>query len=552
MKSNRFLPPFVLAAILLLLGAAAPSAVRAAEPGGDGAAAGAHGLDAADDAHGADRADGADGADVGAKAAGHDKAAAKPETSVTQHSVTIGGRTIQYTATAGTMILRDEQDEPTASIGYVAYTQRDVADLTRRPVTFAYNGGPGSSSVWLHMGALGPRRILTAEAGPTPPPPYRVVDNVHSLLDKTDLVMIDPVGTGVSRALGRKKDKDFWGVDQDIEEVSHFIAQYASDNRRWTSPKYLLGESYGTTRSAGVVEYLQSRENMALNGVILVSVALDFGAIFAWTGNDRPYPAFLPTFAAVAAYHHVLPHPPAQLEPFLDEVRRYARGEYAVALAQGDALSAQERDAVAAKLHEYTGLSVDYIKLANLRVREAEFAQELLREHHQTVGRLDARFLGVSFDPLAEDAQYDPQAAAISAAYTAAFLDYYHGELKFGQGRSYTITNREAFPAWDWKHRAPGQGFPLPVPFPNTVPDLGHALGFNPHLRVLVLNGLYDLATPFMATEEMMDHLNLEPDLRLHVQMKYYPAGHMMYVHDDSLQQMKADIAAFIDATTHP
>jgi carboxypeptidase C (cathepsin A) len=514
---------------LLLCGMAANVAL-AAEPEGD----------AADSGSGAKPASGA--AAHGAKE--------HAESSATRHSVTIGGKTISYTATAGTLILRDDADEPTAAVGYVAYTLRDVADLTHRPVTFAYNGGPGSSSIWLHMGALGPRRIVTTEGAATPPAPYRVVDNAYSVLDKTDLVMIDPVGTGISRALGKKKDKDFWGVDQDIEEMSRFIKQYASDNHRWTSPKYLLGESYGTTRSAGIVEYLQTRENMALNGVILVSVALDIEAIFSWTGNDRPYPLFLPSFAAVAAYHHALPHPPVQLDSFLDEVRRYARGDYAAALARGDALSAAERDAVAARLHEYTGLSVDYIKLANLRVREPQFTQELLREHHETVGRLDARFRGVTFDPLAEDAQYDPQAAAISSAYTAAFLDYYHGDLNFGHGRNYIITSREAFPAWDWKHRAPGGG--LPIPFPNTVPDLAHAIGFNPHLRVLVLNGLYDLATPFMATEEMMDHLNLEPELRSHVQMKYYPAGHMMYVNEASLQQMKADIAAFIDATTHP
>jgi carboxypeptidase C (cathepsin A) len=279
-------------------------------------------------------------------------------------------------------------------------------------------------------------------------------------------------------------------------------------------------------------------------------VALDFEAIFAWPGNDRPFALFLPTFAAVAAYHHALPHQPAQLEPFLAEVRRYALGAYSSALLKGDSLSDQERDAVAEKLHEYTGLATDYIKKANLRVREPQFTQELLREHHETVGRLDARFPGVTFDLLAEDAQYDPQAAAVSSAYTAAFLDYYHGDLKFGQGKSYNLNNREVFGAWDWKHRAPGPGFPLPVP--NTGIDLGHAMGYNPNLRVLVLNGLYDLATPFGATEEMMDHLGIEKDLRSHLQMKYYEAGHMMYVHEDSLKAMKADVAAFFDATTHP
>ena len=478
--------------------------------------------------------------------------APKPEQSVTQHSVSIGGRTIDYSATAGTLILRNDKDEPTAAIGYVAYAQREPGDLSRRPITFAYNGGPGSSSVWLHMGALGPRRIVTADAGPTPPAPYRVVDNAYSILDKTDLVMIDPVGTGLSHAVGEAKDKDFWGVDPDIESVSRFIKQFVSDTNRWNSPKYLLGESYGTTRSAGVVDYLQTRENMAFNGVILVSVALDIEAIFEWPGNERPYPLFLPSYAAIAAYHHVLPHPPAKLEPFLDEVRQYALGQYAAALLKGDALADRERDAVAEKLHEYTGLSVDYLKTARLRVREGQFTQELLREHHETVGRLDARFLGVSFDPLAEEAEYDPQSAAISSAFTAAFLDYYHRELKFGQGKTYHILNYGIGGAWDWKHRPPGGQFFFPLPIPNTGLDLAHALGYNPNLRVLVLNGIYDLATPFFATEAMIDHLRLEKEQRAHIQLKYYEAGHMMYVHEASLKQWKSDIAAFYDATSHP
>jgi carboxypeptidase C (cathepsin A) len=474
----------------------------------------------------------------------------KPEQSVTQHSVTIGGKTIDYTATAGTLLVRNDKDEPTAAMGYIAYTRRGGGNAGGRPVTFAYNGGPGSSSVWLHMGALGPRRIVTTDAGPTPPPPYRVVDNAYSILDKTDLVMIDPVGTGLSRAVGEAKDKDFWGVDPDIESVSRFIKQYVSDNNRWSSPKYLLGESYGTTRSAGVVEYLQTKENMALNGVILVSVAIDLEALFAWPGNDKPYPLILPSFAAVAAYHHLLPNPPARLEPFLDEVRRYALGEYSAALLKGDALSDQERDAVAEKVHGYTGLSTDFIKKAKLRIRETQFTQELLRGHHETVGRLDARFLGVSFDPLAEDSDYDPQSAAISSAFTAAFLDYFHGELKFGQGKTYKIEDDAISSVWDFKHRAPGVPFPIPVP--DTALDLAHALGYNPHLRVLVLNGLYDLATPFFASESMIDHLLLEKELRSHLQLKYYEAGHMMYIHEPSLKQMKADIAAFYDSTSHP
>ena len=470
--------------------------------------------------------------------------APKSEQSVTQHSLVIGGKTISYTATAGTLIVRDDKDEPYASFGYVAYTQREAA-AAKRPVTFAYNGGPGGSSVLLHMGALGPRRVVTVDAGPTPLP-YRVVDNAYSLLDKSDLVMIDPVGTGLSHAVGAAKDKDFWTVDTDIESVSRFIAEYVSANGRWSSAKYLLGESYGSTRSAGIVDYLQTHDGMAFNGVILVSVALDFDALVPWPGNDRPYIYELPSFAAVAAFHHALPHQPAQLEPFLDEVRRFALGEYASALLKGDALSDAERDAVAARLHEYTGLSADLFKQARLRVRNSQFTQELFRDRQRITGQLDARFTGSPFDPLSEDAEHDPALDYTSLPFTTAFMDYYQRELKFGQGKTYRILNYDANAAWDLRHKVPG-GPPLPTC--NTGPDLAHAMLVNPHLRVLVANGLYDLTTPFLGTEAQVDHLGLEPSARSRIQIKLYQAGHMMYLHEPSLRQFKADIAAFVDAT---
>lgn len=470
--------------------------------------------------------------------------APKAEQWVTRHSIVIGGKPVSYVATAGTLVIRDTGDTPVASIGYVAYTKPDVKDPAQRPITFAYNGGPGSSSMWLHMGALGPRRVVATDAGQTPPPPYRVVDNAYTLIDRTDLVLIDPVGTGLSRGLGPKKDKDFWGVDPDIESVSGFIQQYVTENNRWNSPKYLLGESYGTTRSAGIVDYLQTRDNMAFNGVVLVSVALDLEAIFNGPGNERPFPLFVPSFAATSYYHHVLPSPPADRDAFLKEVRAWALGPYTSALMQGDALGDAERQVVAAKLHEYTGLSLAYIEKANLRVTEPEYTQELLREHRETVGRLDSRYTGVTFDPLAQNAEYDPQSASISAAFTAAFLDYYHRELTVPGDRNYVVT-AEAYKSWDWKHHV-GGGVQQMV---NTGVDLGHAIGFNPDLRVLVLNGVYDLATPFAATEYMMNHLGLAPALRSRVIMKYFDAGHMMYLNEPSLGRMKADVAAFIDQT---
>lgn len=469
--------------------------------------------------------------------------APRPVQSVTRHTVTVGATPIDYTATAGTLIVRNGDDKPYASIGYVAYVRNGAADPARRPLTFAYNGGPGSSSVWLHMGVLGPRRVVTSDGADTPPPPYQVVDNAFSILDVTDLVMIDPVGTGISKAVGDAKDKEFWGVDSDIESFARFIRSYVTENGRWSSPKFLLGESYGTTRSAGIVDALQGRYGMAFNGVILVSLALDLGAIFdEIPANPRPYPLFLPTYTAVAWYHNALPERPAALAPLLAEVREFALGEYAHALLLGDALPAAERTAVIAKLHAYTGLSADYIDKADLRVHESQFTKELLREHRETVGRLDARFLGPSFDQLGEEAEMDPMSDAIGGAFTAAFLDYYHRELKVGTDRTYVL-GAPLWKSWDFSHKV---GTDFPQPMVDTGPDLAHAVGSNANLRVLVLQGLYDLATPLLATEYALAHLGLPAEARSRVVMKTYEAGHMMYIHEPSLRQFKADVAAFI------
>ena len=469
----------------------------------------------------------------------------KEEKSVTEHSIQIGGSALRYTATAGTLLLRNDKEEPIASVGYVAYTKADVADPSRRPITFAYNGGPGSSSIWLHMGVLGPRRVVTTDAAPTPPPPYELVDNEYSILDRTDLVMIDPVGTGVSRPVGKGEGKDFWGVDQDIRAVGQFIYRYVDSNRRWNSPKYLLGESYGTMRSAGVVDWLQSEKNMAFNGVILVSVFVDATTAITLPGNDLAFELIVPTYAAIAWYHKMIPDAPADLATLADEARRFAAGEYATALAKGDRLPDAERKAVIAKLSRWTGLSADYLDKANLRVTEGQFTQELLRQHRETVGRLDSRFTGPTFRPLSEEAEYDPQEAAISAAFTATFFGYYHDELKFGADKTYRVS-AELWRDWDWKHRAPGSRFPLPG-WPNTGVDLAHAMSYNPNLRVLNLNGYYDLATPYFATEYTMDHLGLDPKLRDHVEHRYFEAGHMMYLQLSSLAKFKAEVAGFID-----
>ena len=468
------------------------------------------------------------------------------DASVTQHRFSAGGESFDYAATAGTLIIRDDDDKPTASVGYVAYTRDESKGQGTRPLMFAFNGGPGSSSLWLHMGVLGPKRVVVSDPTPTPAAPYRTVANQFGVLDRSDLVMIDPVGTGLSHAVCEHKDDEFWGVDPDIDSISRFIAQYVSDHNRWSSPKYLLGESYGTTRAAAIVNYLRAHRSLAFNGLILVSVATDIEAIFAeLPGNDRPYAVYLPGYAAVAWYHHMLPNQPAALEPLLSEVRAYAMGPFTTALLKGDALSDEEREAVAQKVHDYTGLSVEYLKAANLRVSENEFAHELLKARRLTVGRLDGRFTGPTPDPLAKETDYDPQAAAISAAFAAVFLDYYHGELRFGQGSTYSTTNFSIGDKWKWVHKTEHGEQPIV----NSGVDLAEALTKDANLRVLVLNGYYDLATPFSATEYVMAHLGLAPGLGARIQMKYYEAGHMMYVHPPSIAKMKTDIDAFIDST---
>ena len=468
------------------------------------------------------------------------------QASVTQHRLSLGGKAIEYTATAGTLIVRDDDDKPIASIGYVGYTRRDGKSAGVRPVTFAFNGGPGSSSFWLHMGVLGPKRVQVSDPTPTPAAPYHTTDNEFSLLDVSDVVMIDPVGTGLSHAVCDHRDEEFWGVDPDIDSVSRFIAQYVSDNNRWTSPKYLLGESYGTTRGAAIVNYLRARRSLTFNGLVLVSVATDIEAIFAeLPGNDRPYAMYLPAYAAVAWYQHMVPSQPAALEPFLAEVRQYAMGPYTAALLKGDALSTEEREAVAQKMHDYIGLPVEYLKQARLRVSENEFAHELLKARGLTVGRLDGRFVGPSSDLLAKETDYDPQSSAISAAYAAAFLDYYHRELRFGQGETYHTSNFDIGTKWKWTHRTERGEQPIV----NSGVDLADALIKDPNLRVLVLNGYYDLATPFAATEYVMMHLGVPPEVGAHVQLKYYEAGHMMYVHPPSLAKMKRDLDTFIGST---
>src|ERR1700682_4352395 len=354
----------------------------------------------------------------------------KEESSVTEHSIKIAGQTIPYKAIAGTILLKNEKDEPQALIYSTSYIRTDNKDVSQRPISFIYNGGPGSASVWLHMGAFGPRRVLTANAEATPPPPYRLADNAGTLLDKTDMVFLDPVGTGFSHAVGKAQDKDFWGVDQDVKSLAQFITIYVTRNNRWNSPKFLIGESYGTFRSAALRNYLQDHDNLYLNGIVLISSVLDLGTISFNPGQDFTYIFYMPSYAATAWYHKMLKDRPENLNAFLDEARNFAQTDYSNALMKGAALSATEKAEVAKKLARFTGLGEDYLVKANLRVNLFQFMKELQRSRGLTTGRLDARFSGPTFDLLGEFAEYDPQETAISGAFVAAFNGYVREDPK--------------------------------------------------------------------------------------------------------------------------
>ena len=474
----------------------------------------------------------------------------KEETSVTDHTIKLGGQTISYKATAQTILLKDDKSEPTALLYSTAYTRADVKDPGTRPVAFVYNGGPGSSSVWLHMGSFGPRRVVTLNADVTPPAPYKVEDNLYSLLDKTDLVFVDPIGTGFSHAVGKAQNKDFWGVDSDVKSLAQFIEIYITRTNRWNSPKFLIGESYGTFRSAALANYLQEHHSIYVNGIVLISSVLDLGTISFYPGSDNAYIYYLPSYAATAWYHKMLKDRPEDRNAFLEEARTFAQGELASALMKGDKLTESEKKQIAGEMMRFTGLSEDYLVKANLRVNLFQYMKELQRSRGLTTGRLDARFSGPSYDLLGEFAEYDPQETAISGAFVAAFNSYVRGDLKFGLDRVYHVTADFNNQPWDWKHQGADQfGFPGS---PNVEGDLIGAMLANPHLMVEVENGVYDLATPFFATEQTMDHLGLMPNLRKNIRLQYYEAGHMMYVRDEDLAKLKTNVAAFIDAATKP
>jgi carboxypeptidase C (cathepsin A) len=470
----------------------------------------------------------------------------EPKSSRTQHQVRIGGQVIRYTATVGWLIMKDDAGKAVARFGYTAYTRDGAGDPARRPIMFAFNGGPGSSSIWLHMGILGPRRVVVNDPGFAPPPPTPRVENEFSVLDVTDLVMIDPIGTGFSKPLGEAKGADFWGVDQDIKSVGAFIKRYVTENGRWGSPKYLLGESYGGMRSAGLAYHLQQVHGMNLNGVVLVSPFLNAASGVDGSEIDLPHALYLPTLAATAWYHGLVKDKPASIDAFMGDVERFVYAEYLPALTKGFVIPAEEKRAVATKLAAYTGTSVDYWEKADLRVSHPQFLQELQRSQRLIAGRIDSRFIGPAINPLAEHMDYDPFFPAIGPAFTAAFLDYLHDELEFGRDEEYRISAFDV--KWDWTHKQPGGGGWIDGA-PNTVPDLSHAMTMNPGLHVLVQQGWYDLATPHLVMKHDIEHLRIPPEARSRIRIEHYEAGHMMYVHGPSMQKYRDDLARFIQAT---
>jgi carboxypeptidase C (cathepsin A) len=504
-----------------------------------------------------------------------EKPAEKPAPAdvTTQGEVNAGGQHIAYTAIAGTITVgaTDAQDaqlgmdgkpqpgsqldlaapkeakdaDPTARMSYFAYFKKD-AKAEERPVTFFYNGGPGAATVWLHMGSLGPKHVVTDTDTHLPAAPYKMVDNAYSLLDVSDLVFIDMPGTGFGRLMGKDTEKAFWGIDEDANAFARFIVRFVTKYNRWNSPKFIFGESYGTTRSAVLADILENSKSMDLNGVILLSQIFNFTTdIDAPMGNpgvDLPYVLALPTYAATAWYHKKLPSQPPALEPFLKEVEEFTNGPYAHALALGTDIGAEEKQAVAEKLHAYIGLPVAYLLKASLRVSGGEFEKTLQDDNDITTGRLDTRFSGPTLDPLSQFADYDPQSSAISSAYVSLFNDYVRRDLKYGEGETYLSDALFGAAQWDFKHR----GNPVSV---NVAPDLAEAMKTNPRLKVMVNGGYYDLATPFFAAQYEEKHLPISQALAKNIEYDWYESGHMVYVRDESLKQLHDRVAAFITKT---
>lgn len=463
---------------------------------------------------------------------------------VTHGSVAVDGKTIRYTATAGTILLRDKDNKPIGSMFYVAYTRDGVRDPAHRPVTFLYNGGPGASSNWLTMSGLGPYRVDLVNGAATPPAPYSVVPSHETILNDTDLVFIDAMGTGFSHLVGKGKGKTFWGVDEDVKSFGQFIQRYITRNDRWNSPLFLYGESYGTTRSAALAYYLQ-QQGVAVNGVVLQSSVLNY--FDGSPGSDDGYVFDLPTFAALAWYHDKVANKPASLPDFVEQARKFADGTYREALSEGNNLPTAKLDAIALQMHALTGLPVDYLERANLRVTGAEFRKELMLPEREHIGRYDGRYVAEDASAITSRPTFDPSDQQISPALNQGYLWYVHHVLKWKTSREYVGLSFDAYKGWDWKHQNPdGHG---KEQLPDVAADLAAAMRMNPYLRVLSENGYFDLATPFHATEYDLSHVTLGPQLRKHIRFAYFDSGHPIYINPESLKAMHAKLDAFYSDT---
>lgn len=471
----------------------------------------------------------------------------QPANWTTKHSIQVAGQAVEYEATVGSVILRDTADRPMGELYFTAYFRTNAPNRATRPLIFSFNGGPGSASFWLHMGIMGPRRVRTPLVGQQAPAPYEIVDNAFTVLDVADIVMIDPIGTGFSRPISPSRGADFWGIDEDAASLTQFIRRFLSRYQRWNSPRYLLGESYGTTRSAVLVGHLQ-RANIDMNGVVLVSSVLQFNTLQFPPGDPLPYILNFPSYAITSEYLGKLPGGKrADLKTFMKEVEDWSLTEYATALLAGGAIDPARRRHVIQKMHEYTGLSPDFLDRADLRVTAPQYEAELLRDRGLVVGRLDARFTGPAGDRLSPTPSHDPQSTAISSAYTSAFNHYVRSELGYNGDREYVPSG--GTPGWRWQ-RAAGSGVPFGFGSPNVAPDLATALRRNPTLEVLLINGLYDLATPYFAASWTMDHMGLPPDLRDNIVREDFAAGHMMYVEEPLLPQWRDALTRFIARTS--
>ncbi|MBH1992161.1 MAG: peptidase S10 [Sphingomonadaceae bacterium] len=449
----------------------------------------------------------------------------------------VDGKSIAYTQTAGTLTIRDEKGKPVASMFYTAY----IAAGKNRPLTFFYNGGPGSSSLWLRMGSFAPEHVRTNNPEAVKPAPFDVGPNNDSLIGSTDMVFLDAIGAGYSRILGDAKPSDFYGVDQDVDAFAKAIIRYTTKNGRWASPKYIFGESYGTTRSGALAYQLEDR-GLALNGVVLLSSIMNYGV--RQSGFDTIHIGYIPSYAATAWYHNRVPGGrPASLEQFVEESRQFANGPYATALLKGQDITAEETDAIAQQMSRFTGLSVDYLKRANLRVNLSRFRKEILRDSHETVGRFDSRYKGIDADAAGEEPEYDASSTGITGLYVGSFLDQVTRQMGYETDLSYRLSAREGGDfKWDWSHQAPEGGKQNVA---DVTADLSSAMRANPHMRVLSLNGYYDMATPFFSTERDLKHMMLEPGLRQNLQFRYYPAGHMAYLNPEALHQMRLDMERY-------